>query len=60
MHAGDACLPCRPPADAPVPPAPQLLLRRAMQKPSRFPLALLLGFTTMLITYSATAAAGYW
>lgn len=33
---------------------------RAMQKPSRFPLALLLGFGTMLLGYSAIAAAGYW
>lgn len=31
-----------------------------MQKPSRFPLALLLGFGTMLLGYSAIAAAGYW
>ncbi|KAI7835542.1 hypothetical protein COHA_010558 [Chlorella ohadii] len=35
-------------------------LRIAMQKPSRFPLALMLGFTTMLIGYSAIASAGYW
>jgi vesicular inhibitory amino acid transporter len=35
-------------------------LRIAMQKPSRFPLALLLGFSTMLLGYSAIAAAGYW